>query len=172
MALGKSKRLRDQSSVPKLQITSMMDMFTIILIFLLMSFSDNPDTLDIDKDITLPESNARQNYKETIKLTLSGSALTLEGTTIAKIKNGKIIGLDPNDLKKSYLYKQLILQRVNLGKEKVTHETSDTQAKEEKKQILFLCDKNLSFKTINNVVKTAGMAGFPNFQFAVLGKDS
>ncbi len=34
--------------------------------------------------------------------------------------------------------------------------------------ILLLCDRRLPFKTINHITKTAALAGFPNFQLAVL----
>ena len=49
MALGKRRKGAGQFVPPKLQITSMMDMFTIILIFLLFSFSDKPETITLDK---------------------------------------------------------------------------------------------------------------------------
>ncbi len=42
---------------------------------------------------------------------------------------------------------------------------------ERREHILFMCDKTLSFKTINSIVKTAGRAGYPNFQFAVVEKE-
>ena len=34
--------------------------------------------------------------------------------------------------------------------------------------VLFLCDRSHSFRTINTVIKAAGLAGYPNFQFGVL----
>ena len=162
MSLRKNRRNSGQFVVPRLPITAMMDMFTIILIFLLFSFSDNPETIELDKDMTLPESTASMDYKEDIKLVLSTTSLKLEGEVIAEIKDGKIIGLNPAELKTSNLYQRLKSYR---------DQTIEMQAEEDTKtkgHILFLCDKSVPFKTINNVVKTAGMAGFPNFQFAVL----
>jgi biopolymer transport protein ExbD len=49
-------------------------------------------------------------------------------------------------------------------------ETDLNTVGEKKKPLLFLCDKQHTFRSINHVIKTAGMAGFPNFQFAVLKK--
>jgi len=162
MALGKRKRRSTRFVPPKLQITSMMDMFTIILIFLLFSFSDKPETITLDKDIELPTSTAKLDYNDNIKLILSQKNLKLGDEIIAHLKNGKIVGLDPDKLKDSMLYEKL----------KSIHE-KETAVKDEnskKEPILFLCDSRLSFKTINSVVKTAGMAGYPNFQFGVLKK--
>jgi biopolymer transport protein ExbD len=162
MALGKSRRRSKAFVPPKLQITAMMDMFTIVLIFLLFSFSSEPDKLVLDKELELPKSIAKMSYKETIKLVLSQNSLKLEDRVVAKLNHGKIIGLNRNKLKDSYLYKELS----TYWKEKERVKAVETA----EKQILFLCDKRLPFKTINSIVKTAALAGFPNFQFAVLKK--
>ena len=71
MAFGTMRKNTKEFEAPKLQITSMMDMFTIILIFLLFSFSTKPDTIQLAQEIKLPESVAKQDYKENIKLVLS-----------------------------------------------------------------------------------------------------
>ena len=42
------------------------------------------------------------------------------------------------------------------------------QPKESQQHLLFFCDRALPFKTINQVVKTAALAGYANFQLAVL----
>ncbi len=162
MALGQSRRTTRQFVPPKLQITSMMDMFTIILIFLLFSYSDKPETMTFEKDLKLPTSNAKLDYNDKIKMVVSQKNLRLGDEVIARLKNGKVVGLDSDKLKDSDLYKRLKLLR-----EKEDPEAIDPTKKE---TILFLCDRRLSFKTINSIVKVAGMAGYPNFQFGVLKK--
>ena len=172
MALGRIKK-RQIASAAKLQITSMMDMFTIILIFLLFSFSDNPETANLEKGLKLPESTAKLSSSENIKIILTPSELILDGESIAKIKNGNIEGFNTNDLKDSPLYKQLKLHNDRLAQQESEGEAdkTNTKLKEQTSQVLFLCDKRHSFKTINTIIKVAGMAGYPNFQFAVLNKD-
>jgi len=162
MALGKRRKGVGQFVPPKLQITSMMDMFTIILIFLLFSFSDKPETITLDKDLKLPASTAKLDYNDNIKLILSQKDLKLGDEVIARLKNGKIVGLEPGKLKESALYEKL--------KSFKDQKMSTQEDRAQKETILFLCDSRLSFKTINSVVKTAGMAGYPNFQFGVLKK--
>lgn len=160
MSLGvKRKRLSDQVA-PKLQITSMMDMFTIILIFLLFSFSDNPEQMTLEKNMDLPQSTSKNNYKDGLRLSVSNDHLKIGDGVIAKIRNGNVVGLRSDQLEKSLLYKRL--------KEENRKLESAPDNDEKKNHILFLCDKRLSFKTINSIIKTAGMAGFPDFQFAVL----
>ncbi len=164
MALRKLKHRRTSAAQPRILITSMMDMFTIILIFLLFSFSDKPEHMALDQELDLPISTAKGGYTDSVKLVLSKNALKLGDEVLSEIENGRIIGFDPKKPKTSLLYKRLMQTRETTLLEE---ETSGMDNDISKKHILFLCDKNHSFKIINNITKTAGLAGYPNFQFAV-----
>ena len=160
MALGKSKKRSQKFVPPKLMLTSMMDMFTIILIFLLFSFSENPEDLKLDKDLELPTSTAEGEYQETIKIVLSQRELRLNDEVMAAVRGRKIAGLTNDNLESSSLFQGLKTFRIESEKSENDQEPST--------HVLFLCDKSHSFQTINRVIKTAGLAGYPNFQFAVL----
>ena len=184
MALGGLRKSRKPFTPPRLMITSLMDMFTIILIFLLFSFSDNPETIALDANMDLPRSKAKLTHEECIRLVFTRDSLKLEDEVIATVQDGQIVGLDPNNLKESELYKKLrkiyedpSLVNASSPEGAVVIETAaadggsgEESPAQKKKPLLFLCDKQHTFKSINNVIKTAGMAGFPNFQFAVLKK--
>jgi biopolymer transport protein ExbD len=193
MALGSMRQRRKPFIAPRLMITSLMDMFTIILIFLLFSFSDRPENITLDANMDLPRSEAQLDHEECIRLVFTRDSLKLEDEVIATVQEGEIIGLDPQNLKASQLYKKLrkiyedpatnlnlpldadIARSVASGvptsaSSQSADETDVAQAAEKKKPLLFLCDKQHTFKSINQVIKTAGIAGFPNFQFAVLKK--
>jgi biopolymer transport protein ExbD len=159
MALGRNRAAAKPFVPPKLQITSMMDMFTIILIFLLFSFSNNPEQMDLDGEMSLPQSTSKLDYKDSIRLVLTRSELKLDGKVVATLENDTVVGLDN-------LYEELKKYR------DVADELKKDENEEERKEhILFLCDKQHSFKVVNAIVKTAGRAGYPNFQFAVVEKD-
>ncbi len=163
MALGKRKKQSSKFVTPKLQITAMMDMFTIVLIFLLFSFSDKPETMNLDKELDLPQSTAKMDYNETIKMVLSKENLKLNDTVVAKLENGRVKGLRKDRLKDSDLYRKLSFYREQMDRVLEDGKKGD--------HILFFCDRNIPFKTINSIMKTAVMAGFPDFQFAVLKKE-
>jgi biopolymer transport protein ExbD len=160
VALGNRKNRSKKFSPPKLMLTSMMDMFTIVLIFLLFSFSKETEKLRIAKDIQLPSSSAQTSYSDSIKVVLSSKELRLNDEVLAILDQQNILGLDPENPKASSLF-----HRLNSLREETVEQTSEEP---KDRHILFLCDKRHSFKMINTVIKTAGMAGYPNFQFAVL----
>ena len=157
-----TKRAARSFNPPKLNITSMMDMFTIILIFLLFTFSSKPEITGLEKNMELPQSTAKTDLQETVKLVLSRSTLKMDDEIIAEITDGTIVGMDPKNLKSSELFIELARRSA--------FETESGNEPAEPAPILLLCDRRLSFKTINQITKTAALAGYPNFQFAVLKK--
>jgi biopolymer transport protein ExbD len=160
VALQKAKRKKKKFAPPGLMLTSMMDMFTIILIFLLFSFSENPEQLKLDKDLELPRSSSEADYSEGVKLMLSKKELRLNDELIATVRGNEITGLDDEAMEESALYQQLKTYKAEAVKPEGETPTAP--------HVIFLCDQSHSFKTINRVIKTAGLAGYPNFQFAVL----
>ena len=166
MGLSERRLKRKSFVAPKLMLTSMMDMFTIVLIFLLFSFSDRVETIKLDEQLELPRSSTKVDYDKSIKLVLTKSSLMLEDEIIAELNNGEIKGFDQKDLKSSILYTRL---KEHYEKSKKIKE-ENPEAEQKSQEIIFLCDKSHEFKLINQVMKTAGLAGYPNFQFGVLQK--
>lgn len=167
MALGKRNKQKKKFKPPALMLTSMMDMFTIILIFLLFSFSENPEKLNLSNDLDLPKSSSQANYTKAVKLILSQKALLLDDEVIVTLEGNELPGMSDDDLQSSPLF-----QKLKAVRDKAKAESDMAAAAEgetaEAPHILFMCDKSHNFTTINRVIKTAGLAGYPNFQFAVL----
>jgi len=181
MSLGNNFRNKEPFIAPKLQITAMMDMFTIIVFFLLFSYAEKPDEVQIDNNIDLPSSSTQRDYENTIKIFLSADTVKIEDQTVASIKQGKIVGFDPKQPHNSELYKtleQIREARLKVQKEMGLQDNANLQDGAEsnsdtnhsKPQVLFFCDKSVPFKVINSVMKTIGMVGYPNMQFAVTGE--
>lgn len=164
MALNKRSDNKKKFKPPALMLTSMMDMFTIILIFLLFSFSKNAEKIDLGKDIDLPRSSSTAEYSKSVKLILTKKDLRLNDEIMATMQGGKLTGLSEDDPEASSLYRRLKSYRGEIK----SAEDGGPAAGAESPHVLFLCDKSYEFSTINRVIKTAGLAGYPNFQFAVL----
>ena len=148
-----------------LNLTSMMDMFTIILVFLIFSFSSQDQNLKLDPDITLPESTAAIEFKWAINVNLTPTELRVEGNPIAKVKKGKFAGVKIDKDKKRVmpLYNLLKKFKEIESQEKVNPTGDETV-------ISFQADKNMPFEVLDLVMKTAAQAGYPNFRFVVLKK--
>ncbi len=142
-----------------LNITSMTDMFTILLVFLLQSFAAGEVMIDPVKDLNLPSSSTEKNPVIGIKLAISPTELVFEQRKIASVVNSSIelSALDSND---SNFIKPLFeeLQKIN----KSDKPSDKSLAKNGR--ILFQADRELPYSTIRKIMYTASMAGFPNLK--------
>lgn len=69
-----------------LNLTAMVDMFTVIVIFLLQSFSANGDIMFVQKDLKLPTATKAIPLEERGPIvTLFHNEVLMEGETIAKL---------------------------------------------------------------------------------------
>lgn len=161
MSLGLVLKQQKKFTPPALQITSMMDMFTIIVFFLLFSYSEVPDEFDLGKGLELPTSNVQINYKNSVSLFISTKDVRVDDTVISSITNKVVDQLDPGALEQSILFKQLS----DIKAEKAT--AAMISGETEVPHVLVFCDQKIPFKTLNLIIKTAGLAGFTNFQLAV-----
>ncbi|MBC7467415.1 MAG: biopolymer transporter ExbD [Bdellovibrio sp.] len=139
-----------------LNITSMTDMFTILLVFLLQNFAAGEVAIDPVAGVRLPSSNSEKNPVNAVKISISSTELKMDLIKVADVQNNSIsaASIDPND---SNFVKPLFdeLQKFNKEHEKL--------AKTGK--VLFLADQAIPYGTLRKVMYTASMAGFPNIKF-------
>lgn len=136
-----------------LNITSMTDMFTILLVFLLQSFAAGEVTLDPVSGIRLPSSSTEKNPINGVKLSISPTELKYEQTVVAKVQNNQVeaSAIDSSD---SNFIKPLFDQLEAFNKK-------DPKLAQTGKVIL-QADESLPYSTLRKIMYTASMAGFPN----------
>jgi Biopolymer transport protein len=155
---------KKSNSTFTLNITSMTDMFTILLVFLLQSYSTSDVEIIPENNIRLPQSASMANPVESIKLSLSATALKIDQTLIAEVSNADFSAKDLEDKDTNFI-KPLFNELDKLAKTK-----SDKQWVKDGK-ILLQADKNLPYSTLRKVMYTASMAGFPQLKLVTLVGD-
>jgi len=138
-----------------LNITSMTDMFTIMLVFLLQSFAAGEVNIEPVAGIRLPQSSTEKNPVDGVKLSISPTELKFDQKVVALVKNQNIdtASIDAND---SNFIKPLFdeLQKFNKDNEKLA----------KTRKILLQADQELPYSTLRKVMYTASMAGFPKLK--------
>lgn len=158
------KKRTDRSpngAVAVLNITSLMDVMTILLIFLLYHFSTQDQNIRLQKDIELPRSTSERPFKWAINVTLGLNRLLVEDEFVCLVKDGRFVGSGSDTEKIVPLYNRLVALKDLEKYRQVDRDASEPV-------VIFHADKRLKFETVNAVMKTAAMAGYPNFRFAVL----
>jgi len=155
--------LPKQKSTFGLNITSMTDMFTILLVFLLQTYSTSDVEIIPEKDMRLPASSSSTNPVESIKLVVSKELVKIDKTKIAEMKNSDFEAkdIDPNDT-------NFILPLFNeLDKIAKDEKLKDNPAVKEGR-ILLQADSALPYSVLRKVMYTASMAGFPQLKLVTL----
>lgn len=159
-----SRRRRFQPDIKRnqsftLNITSMTDMFTILLVFLLQTFNSSELQIDPVEGVRLPASNTELNPVSAIKISLSQKELKMDQLHLADVRNSDIESSlldahDPSFIKP--LFNEL--QKLNAAKDKNAALG----------RILLQADQDLPYGLLRKVMYTASQAGFPNLKLVTV----
>src|ERR1700720_2518899 len=89
------KKSRKRALIAGLTLTSMVDMFSLLVIFLLQSFSTSPELLMITKGVTLPAAISGRELMDAPVLSLSTSGVYLDQKLVGSLED---LSNDPEPL--------------------------------------------------------------------------
>jgi biopolymer transport protein ExbD len=153
----------------KVMLTSMMDMFTIILVFLLYHMAPPEEQqLNLKKEIELPNSSSQVRFRDAVGIIISADTITINSKVVATIRDGRLVNTKVEGNKIFPLYEELRRQRaVTEYREK----KAGVAPKEEDTIVLLQADRRTPYRLVDMVLKSAGMAGFPKARLAVFRRD-
>ena len=146
-----------QTSGVALNITSMTDMFMLILVFLLQNFSTSSVEINPVAGMKLPASNSYKNPVDVLQVSVSLDEIRVADKVVAHVQNRQIASaeVDPQDTNFIQpLFKEL--------QERAKDPKAKKKEDEDNGQILLQADQNLPYQTLRKVMYTASMAGFPH----------
>jgi len=147
---------RNKSQVD-LNLVALIDIFT-ILIFFLLSSASGVELLASPKAVKLPESVADKSPRETIVVVVSASDILVDGRKVASVTD--VMGR-PGDLIAG-LKDELDL----LASRQVIREENQAQ----KQAVTIMGDKDIPYSLLRKVMVTAAQANFTDVSFAVRRK--
>jgi hypothetical protein len=104
------RRIPEPEDIGYLNITPMMDMMTIILVFFLKSFSVSVENISLSGDLMPPSSNSQGKPHQAVQVTITKKALVVEGEPIAAVKRGAVDASVKRDGASGYLINPLLSQ--------------------------------------------------------------
>src|SRR3954470_12768903 len=88
---GMKKYMDRRSSAHfKIQITSMVDMFVILLVFLLKTYSTSPVNITPKEGMRLPESTSLTEPIDVVKLMVSEDGVFVEDKKVMTLEQGRV----------------------------------------------------------------------------------
>jgi len=143
-----------------LNLVSLMDIFTILVFFLLVNSSD-VETLPNAKELQLPESIAEEKAKETVVILIGEEDLIVQGTPVAKIAD--VMRIKGNDIPE-------LRQALKSQNDRVLRrEAKDDVAGRE---VTIMGDKETPYRLLKKVMATCTQSDYGRISLAVLQKSS
>jgi len=149
---------RNRLKITKMNLTSLMDVFTILVFFLLVN-SGSVEILDSPKEVTLPESRVETKPRETVVIFVSAEEVLVQGQLVAyvdEILAEQASALEPIAARLAELKENVI------GINTLTVSTSQ--------EVTILADKSVPFAVIKTIMSTCTGEGFENVSLAVTQK--
>ena len=157
-----------QDDITYLNITPMLDMMTILLVFLLKSFSASAENVTVE-NLTLPSSVSKLNVKPAIQLFVTEKAIIIQNEIVARLEgNGDIRAEDlPPD---GYLIEPLFAKLQDQADYyKQIEEFGGSQFDG---RIAIIADHKTTYKTLFKILYTVGRAEFGLFRLFVQKLDA
>ena len=161
---GRAKRMEKHHKRHKgtgaLNLVSLMDIFTILVFFLLVNSSD-VQTLPNAKELQLPESIAEKKAKETVVILIGQTDLIVQGTPVAKIAD--ILATQGNDIPE--LREALLSQNDRVLRREAQEDIAG-------REVTIMGDKDIPYRLLKKVMATCTESDYGQISLAVLQKSS
>ncbi len=153
----------------KIQITSMVDMFVILLVFLLKSYSTSPVQINPSKDLTLPTSTSVKDPVDVLKLVVSKAGIFVDDKKIVDLKEGQLnaADIDPNDTN----FIRVLYTTLDQAAQKSRSIATVNDTVEFDGKVVMQADRTLPYTLLRKVMYTSMMAGYADVKIAVLMKE-
>jgi biopolymer transport protein ExbD len=151
---------RNRAKIAALNLTSLMDVFTILVFFLLVN-SASTEVLETPKQLTLPASVVEEKPRETVVIFVSPTEVTVQGERVALVED--ILAAGGQNV-------AAVGERLSQVSESIIGLNSRTVANS--REVTILADKSVPFNVIKKVMSTCTSRGFERISLAVIQKAS
>jgi biopolymer transport protein ExbD len=155
-----ARMARNKRAVPKLSLTSLMDVFTILVFFLLVN-SATVEVLQQPKQITLPDSVVESKPRETVVIFVGKEEVLVQGMSVARVADiqaSENTEIEPISVRLAELSESVI--------------GLSTQAVAESQEVTVLADKSVPFSVLKKIMATCTGQGYTRVSLAVVQKSA
>ena len=161
-----ARKLAEPEIIKDLNITPMMDMMTIILVFLLKSFASSTSTITFDSNLQVPKSITQLKPKEAVSVTVTKKVILVEGDAIAPVNAGKVDPAVKRDGENGYFITPLVdILEKHARKERKVAELTGQKFDA---QLMLIADQTTPYRLLTEVIYSCGQAGYANYRLLVL----
>lgn len=163
------RRWRNRDAQYTLQLTAMVDMFTILLVFLLKSYTTSSVQMATVDNIHVPLSQSSIEPQEALRMHVSLKGVYIDDEKVLDLVEGKFVKTDVDTKDKKFVkrvYDELekhAKKSRNIASTNVTHEF--------KGDMILQADQNLDYSILKKLMYTSMLAGYANIKLGLMGME-
>jgi len=151
---------RSRKKVPGLMLTSLMDVFT-ILVFFLLSNSSASEVVKAPDQIKLPDSTVETKPRETVVIMVTPEEILVQGEVVAATADLQQPGVDRVPAIMTRLAR---LQSNLIG--------INTRTAADSTEVTILADRAIPFSILKKIMSSCTLTGYGKISLAVIQKSS
>jgi biopolymer transport protein ExbD len=151
---------RSRVKIAGLNLTALMDVFT-ILVFFLLFHSGSGDIMEAPKQIKLPDSSVETKPRETVVIMVSPQVVLVQGEAV--ISTPKLLEAGIETVSE-------ITERLKQLERSIIGISTKTVA--ESMEVTILADKTIPFKVLKKIMLTCTGSGYGRISLAVIQKSA
>ena len=162
MRRKRARRIKIRSVHTPLRLTSMMDILTVLLLFLLKSFVVEGEVITPVPGVNLPESSSEATPQASVVVAIFGDNVMMNGEVVASVTEAVA-----ND----DLFIESLAGRLDEAREKAIAIARQRGGDEELfvGKVAIQGDRDIDFAILQRVMYTCTMSGYEDIALAVIG---
>ncbi|GAB4009495.1 MAG: hypothetical protein Fur0010_00180 [Bdellovibrio sp.] len=151
-----------------IDITSLLDILTIMLVFLLQSYNSSGVIFSVPKEIKLPNSESLNMNTSGVNVHATKDKIWVDDKEVLNLSKGDRRYLDQGNRRIIPLYSELVNKKQTI--KRVASQAPN--AAPFSGIVNLILDKSLTYSEVKRIMYTCAEAGFRQYKFVVLGVEN
>jgi biopolymer transport protein ExbD len=165
---ARRKQREAEGEIKELNIVAMMDMMTIILVFLLKSYQASAINVNMSEQLAIPQSTTQLHPQENITVTVSTREVAVNEKRVVDVEGGAIPAAAKEGGRADAFYVGAIYDALKKEVEKQKTIARYNKDAPFTGRVNVVADKRIPYRTLMEVLYTAGQAELGEYKFMVL----
>lgn len=161
------KKQEEEEVEQSLNIYPMMDMMTILLVFMIMQFSASSADIVQSAELQIPTSTSTVETDQTLSIIVSSSEIVVEGKHVLPLRNGKVDSSQKQGGSNGWLITPLF-KNLKQHRDRLKMIAAKNSQRPFRGRVRIIADKRTPFRTLGEVIYSLGQSEFGSIRFVVL----
>jgi biopolymer transport protein ExbD len=150
-----------------LNIYPMMDIMTILLVFMIMSVANDTANITQGEELQLPWTTSTESITEAVPIQISRAEVVVDGNAVVQLRNGYVDPSQKQGGANGFLITPL-LTVMQQHRDRLKLIAARNPRRPFTGEVQIIADKRTPFRTLSEIIYTMGQAEFAHMHFVAI----